>query len=702
MAKLIDALLEQSLINSQQLQDARNKQLGAKKPLHELLVEMGFLREEDLIKTASNLFDLALVNLDNQTIDPSVHNLLSYDQLKRYGVFPLRKEKNKLVLAMSDPMNIQTLDDVKKATGLEVEPVLASRKNIAKYIEKYYLTDDNVYDLVKNINDDVKVTPTASFQASSENLDTEALKLERSPVIKIVNLTLAEAVKSRASDIHIEPFEDYVLIRYRVDGFLKDITKIPKKLSPPISARIKIISNLDITETRKTQDGRAKVKIGGEKIDLRISIIPSFHGEKIVIRILDTRKAQVDLDSIGFQEDELSIFKEIIGKPQGMILITGPTGSGKTSTIYAALSQIKDETVNILTIEDPVEYLIEGINQIEVNPVKDITFARGLRSILRQDPNVILVGEIRDKETADIAFRSSLTGHLVFSTLHTNNAVASITRLKDIGLDSYIIGSSLILVVSQRLVRVICPHCKESYQPEKKLFDKFRSLIKEFEIKEFRKGKGCQKCGYSGFLGRTAIFEILKINSQIKELISNNASEAAILKEAQKTYFRTLAESGILKVSQSITTLEEVARVTDVGDKGEALDKAAKKDKPIKILVADDEADIRKVIAMRVKSAGYQIIEAANGQELIDLTHKEAPDLIITDVMMPVLDGIEAVKKLRSSLQTAPLPIIMLTAKQDKQSELQGIDAGADDYITKPFDGDKLIARIKMLLRRVN
>lgn len=699
MSKLVDILLEKSLITSQELKDAKDKQKGAKKPLHELLVEMGFLQERELILAASTAFNLGVVDLDKEKIDSSVQDILSYDQVKRYGVLPLRKEDSKLILAMSDPMDIQTLDDIKIITGLEVKPVLSSRESIAKYIEKYYLTDDLIYDLVKNI-DDAKVGIIESSSSSKESLNIESLKLERSPVVKIVNLILAEAIKLRASDIHIEPFEDSLEVRFRIDGFLKNMMKIPKKLALAIAARIKIITSLDIAENRKTQDGRAKIKVGRETIDLRISIIPTFYGEKIVIRVLDARQAKVDLNSIGFQEDELAVFEDSLVKPQGMILVTGPTGSGKTSTIYAALSKIKSERVNIITIEDPVEYLIEGINQIEVNPTKEVTFARGLRSILRQDPNVILVGEIRDKETADIAFRSSLTGHLVFSTLHTNNAIASITRLKDIGLDSYIIGSSLILLLSQRLVRSICPYCKEVYQPEKNIFDKFKDLIKEYKVKEFLRGKGCQKCGYSGFLGRSAIFEILNINSQIKELISNNASESAILKEARKVNFRTLAESGVLKVSQKLTTLEEVARVTNIEGKVQALNKATRKNKPIKVLVADDEADIRKIVIKRIKLAGYEAIEASNGQELVDLAHKESPDLVVTDVMMPVLDGVEAVKQLRSDLQTASLPIIMLTAKQDKESELKGIDAGADDYIAKPFDGEKLIARIKMLLRR--
>jgi type IV pilus assembly protein PilB len=700
MSRLTDTLLKENLITREQLQDARDKQIGAKKPIHELLVEMGFLQEEKLIEIASKVLKVPAVNLKDEQIDKNLLKLITYEYAKSRGVFPVKKQNGRLVLAMSDPQDISTIEDAKIITCMEIQPVLCKKSDISKCIEEYYLVDDNIYDLVKNIVVDTKVVLLQEGNAGKDSLDADNLNGELSPVVRIVDLMLSEAVKARASDIHIEPFEDYIEVRYRIDGFLKNVMKIPKKLSHAIIARIKIMSDLNIAETRKPQDGRIKIMIGGEKVDLRISIIPAFHGEKAVIRVLDTRQAQVDLANIGLEREDMDLFKEYLHKPQGMLLITGPTGSGKTSTIYAALSEIKNETINIITIEDPVEYLIEGINQIEINPVKDVTFASGLRSILRQDPNVILVGEIRDKETAEIAFRASLTGHLVFSTLHTNHSIASITRLRDIGLDPYIIASSLMLVVSQRLVRAICPHCKEQYEPADKIKTKFKNLIQKAGIQNFYRGKGCEKCGYSGFLGRAAIFEILKIDEKIKALISNDSTEAAISEEAKKGQFKTLAEAGVLKVAQERTTLEEINRVTDVIEEQGVEDEIKQKDKALKILIADDEDDIRKVVAMRLNAAGYETLEAVNGQEAVALAFKESPDLIIIDLMMPIMGGIEATQKIRSNIQTASIPVMMLTANQDKASELQGIDSGADDYITKPFDKDKLLARIKMLLRR--
>ncbi len=695
MSILIDALLRENLINREQLNDARDKQMGAKKPIQELLVEMGFVKEEDLIRISSKVFDTPTLNLYEENIDPSVIKLISYETAKRYGVFPLRQEGDALILAMSDPQDIMALDDIRLLTNMEIKPVLSARSEISKYMEKYYQLDDALYDLLKNIVDDAKVE-----MAKEGKLGIEMLKGERSPVVRLANLILSDAVKARASDVHFEPQENFVEIRYRIDGDLKKIMKVPSNLHAPLVVRIKNLARMDIIETRKPQDGRTSILVNDRKIDLRISTIPTFYGEKVVARLLDAKEAKIELDKIGFPEDELNIFIEAINRPEGMILVTGPTGSGKTSTLYAALNFIKSETTNIITIEDPIEYLIGGLNQIQINPFKNVTFTRGLRNILRQDPDVILVGEIRDKETAEIAFRSSLTGHLVFSTLHTNNSVSSITRLLDIGLEPYLISSTLILIVAQRLVRLICPHCKEEYTPNKKLMDKFRIYIDRFNIEKFYRGKGCEQCGFTGFLGRTAIFETLKITEKLKSLITRKSPEDLIFKEASKSGLRLLAESGMKKVASGRTTLEEVARVAEVVEEEGIPERPGEARENPKILVADDEEENLKILEIRLSNAGYEVIKARDGREAVEYAFKEKPDLIVMDVMMPNMDGFEATKTLRSKLATAAIPILMLTAKRDKESELKGLDVGADDYLTKPFDKDKLLARIRMLLRR--
>jgi type IV pilus assembly protein PilB len=696
----VNVLLEGNLITEKQLKDAKDKQIGAKKPIQELLVEMDFIKEEDLIKISSKVFDMPVLELRKEEIDSSATKLISYDVAKRYGVFPVRKEKDALLLAMSNPQDIIALDDIRIMTNMKIKPILSTKSDIANFIERYYQLDDTLYDLLKNIVDDTKIELVKEAKAGQEVFEDETLKGNQSPVVRLTNLILGDAVKERSSDIHIEPQENFVEVRYRIDGDLKSIMKIPKDLHARLIACIKILAEMDIAETRKPQDGRARILVGERKVDLRISIIPIFYGEKVVLRILDTKEARIELDKIGFQPGELDVFAEAINRPQGMVLVTGPTGSGKTSTLYAALNFIKSETKNIITIEDPVEYLIDGINQIQINPVKDVTFAKGLKSILRQDPNIILVGEIRDKETAEIAFRASLTGHLVFSTLHTNNSVSTITRLLDIGLEPYLISSSIILIVAQRLVRSICPHCKQEDIPDKKLMDKFGTCIDQLGIRKFYKGKGCERCNFSGFLGRIAIFEILKFDEKIRSLISNRSHEDLIFKEAKKRGFKTLAESGVEKVAKGMTTLEEVAEVAGVIEEANIIERPMEiREKP-KILIADDEEDILKVLEKRLSDTGYEVVKAVNGMEAVECAFREKPDLVVMDVMMPEMDGLEATKILRSRLETAVIPILMLTAKKDKESELKGLDVGADDYVTKPFDKDKLLARIKMLLRR--
>jgi len=698
---LIDVLIEENLITIEQFNDAKDKQMGAKKPIQDLLVEMGFVEEKDLIRISSKVFKMPVLNLAGEAMDCSLTKAIPYETAKRYGVFPVRKEGNVLVVAMSNPNDVIAIDDLRIKTGMQIKPVLSSKSQTAKCIEKCYQSNERLYDILKNVSAELKkIKIVKEDKGDKEVFSVEIFKGDRSPVVRLVNLILNDAVKSRTSDIHIEPREKKVEVRYRVDGNLKNIMEIPSELQAPLTARIKILGELDIAESKKPQDGRVRVVVDEKKIDLRVSIMPTFYGEKVVMRLLDTSQAAFAMKKLGFDGRTLNAFKEAITKPQGMILATGPTGSGKTTTLYAALNFIKSEAKNIITIEDPIEYLVEGVNQIQVNPVKNVTFANGLRSILRQDPNVIMVGEIRDEETAEIAFRASLTGHLVFSTLHTNDTISSITRLRDIGLEPYLIASSLSLVIAQRLVRVICPHCKEEYSPSKKLLDEFKVYIDKGGIKKFERGKGCEQCGFSGFLGRAAVFEMLEITEEIKKLIAGEADEGVILEEAKKEGFKTLAECGIEKVAEGVTTLEEVAKIIGITGEAEFLKKEKEIRENRKILIVDDEEDVLKIVEKRLKTDSYEVIKARDGKEAVERSMREKPDLIVMDVTMPKMNGFEATKILRSKLETAVIPIILLTARTDKENELKGLDAGADDYITKPFDGDKLLARVKMLFRR--
>lgn len=691
MSELIKMLLDEKLISRSQLNDAKTKQLGAKKPLQDILIEMGFIKEEELLGLTARRFGLPLIKLEDIEADPAVVKLVPYDTAKSYGVFPLRKENNTLLLAMSDPFDVIALDDIKLLTKLEIKPVLATKSQISGYIENHYYLDDITYDILKNaaMTADVEILKDEE-EPVKQLIDIEALKNESAPVVKLVNLIMIDAVKNRATDIHIEPQDKSVEVRYRIDGELKTIMRIHKSLHLKVIARIKILSNLDIAETRKSQDGRFSILFDHRKIDLRVSMIPVYHGEKAALRILDPQTERNNLLKLGLEQNELDMLVDSIRRPNGMVLVTGPTGCGKTTTLYAALNFIKSEAKNIVTIEDPIEYLVPGINQTQVNLAKEVTFANALRTILRQDPNVILVGEIRDRETADIAFRASLTGHLVFSTLHTNSAAATITRLLDIGLEPYLIASSVVVIIAQRLIRLICPQCREEYAPAAAIISQFQPYLDRHNIKKFYHGKGCHYCNFTGYFGRTAIFEIMRMGEGIRSLISGNAPQDAILREARDAGLKTLVESGIEKVCAGITTLEEVATVVYVEKESTAP----------KILLVDDEEDVLEALEKQLTVSGYRVLKARNGEESVAQAIRERPDLIIMDIFMPVMNGFEATRLLRQRLTTAVIPVMMLTASALKENELKGFDAGADDYITKPFDYDKLLARIKMLLKR--
>ncbi len=700
MATLFNALLSEQLITQEQLGDAKDKQLGAKRPVQELLVDMGFITEEKLVEVSSRVFDMPPLDLDNEKIDPSLIELIPCEAVKRYGVFPVKRSADVLVLAMSNPQDIIAIDDMKFLIDGDVAPVFATKSQIAKYIETFYKIDDTLYDIFKNITDEAKIELLKDENAGNVSFDEPLNSSEGSPVVRLVNFIIGQAVKNRASDIHIEAQEKFVNVRFRIDGDLRNTMRVSVKHQKAIASRIKVLADLDIAEIRKFQDGRIKLLVDGRKIDLRISFIPVFYGEKIVIRILDAKEAKVSFDKIGFNEKEADIFTNAISRPYGMILLTGPTGSGKTSTIYAALNSLRTMQRNITTIEDPIEYLIEGINQMQINPIKNVTFASGLSSILRQDPDVIMVGEVRDLDTAKIAFRSSLTGHLIFSTLHTNTAVSSITRLLDLGLESFQIASALVLIVAQRLVKVICLHCKEEYSPDEQLLDDFNIYLQKYPTPKFYRGKGCQHCNFTGFRGRTAVFEMLEINENIRQLIASQSPERIIYEEARKNKFCALLESGVEKVVEGVTTFEELSKVVDVMPRRTVPEEPVEQRDKKKILVADDEEDILDALEFCLNHAGYNVVKARNGEELVKYALRESPDLIITDMMMPKMTGLEAVKILRSGIETAVTPIIMLTARTDKKSELESINAGVDDYLTKPFDYEKVLARIKMIFRR--
>lgn len=542
--RLGDLLVQSGMITEGQLEEA----LADKKPqqkLGDVLIQKGFITELQLVEVLEFQLGIPHVSLYNYPFDHSLLKLVPKEFAKRNFVIPLKKEGNKLYVAMADPMDYFVINDLRLSTGFTIEPVIATKSDIIRSLSRLYDMGDF---------DDEWIDNQASLELEDVNLEDED-----SPIVKLVNQIIQQAVVHNASDIHIDPQEQKVVIRYRVDGTLRTERILPKSIQDHLLTRIKILANLNITEQRIPQDGRIKLDIDFRKVDLRISTLPTIFGEKIVIRILDFSATVNDITQLGFQKENLDQFMKLIKKPHGIVLITGPTGSGKTSTMYSALNILNKEEFNIITIEDPVEYQIEGINQIQVNPNVGLTFATGLRAILRQDPNIIMVGEIRDLETAEMTVRASMTGHLVFSTLHTNDSIGTISRLKDLGVEPFLIASSLNGVVSQRLVRKICRDCKQEENAslrEKEIFTKYGMTIE----KVYR-GKGCPTCHMTGYRGRTAIHEVLVVNEKIRQSIMNHAPMTEIQQAAIENGFTFLIEDGLAKVKKGITTTEEILRV---------------------------------------------------------------------------------------------------------------------------------------------
>jgi general secretion pathway protein E len=561
--KLIgQVFLERGLIDEEELRTALNLQAESREKLGKLLVDLGYVSERDCLAVVSAHLNIPSISAAEYPPVPVLENVLTFRFMKQCKFVPIALENNVLTLAMTDPLDSASLDSVRQATGYQVKAVLGAESEIMDILEKFYGSAASTLGRIIEGIDEGDIE-----NLSDEIEDIEQLKdlASEAPVIRLVNLLISKAIENRASDIHIEPFEKDLKVRYRIDGILHDVESPPKKLKAALISRVKIMSKLNIAERRLPQDGRIKLKVLGKDIDLRVSTLPTLYGESVVMRILDKSNTNLyDIRRLGFPEDSLREFESLIRRPHGIFLVTGPTGSGKTTTLYSALSTINLPDKKIITIEDPIEYQMNGVNQIHVNPQIGLTFASGLRHIVRQDPDVIMVGEIRDLETAEIAIRAALTGHLVFSTLHTNDAPSAITRLIDMGAEDYLIASSLLGVLAQRLVRVICPHCRTEVHPVPEMLDEigFRRGDPRTGPDRFYEGTGCENCGNTGFIGRVGIYELMNINDDIRKLTVAKADSNQIRKKAIENGMRTLRDDGWLKVRQGISSLAEVLRVT--------------------------------------------------------------------------------------------------------------------------------------------
>jgi len=566
MSRLGDLLVANNLITREHLARSleEQKESSGQLRLGTILIKNNFISEHELTAFLSKQYGVPSINLAELEVDPSVIRIIPPDIAQKYQIIPVNRAGSTLIVAMSDPSNIFAVDDIKFMTGYNVEVVVASEAALKTAIDKFYDQSASLADVMGEMD-------MEDFEVVGDEEDVDVSSLERAtedaPVVKLVNLILTDAIKKKASDIHIEPYERTFRVRYRIDGVLYEVMKPPLKLKNAITSRVKIMAELDIAERRLPQDGRIKIKLGGGKdMDYRVSVLPTLFGEKIVMRLLDKSNLQLDMTKLGYEPEALTRFQHEIHKPFGMCLVTGPTGSGKTVSLYSALSELNKTTENISTAEDPVEFNFAGINQVQMHEDIGLNFAAALRSFLRQDPDIIMIGEIRDFETAEIGVKAALTGHLVLSTLHTNDAPSTINRLLNMGIEPFLVASAVNLITAQRLARRVCGECKEVENvPEKALID---AGVPSAEVKEYvcYKGAGCDKCNGTGYKGRVGFYQVMPMLEPIRELILNGANTAEIKRESMRLGIKTMRQSGLTKVKEGVTSLEEVLRCTVADD----------------------------------------------------------------------------------------------------------------------------------------
>jgi type IV pilus assembly protein PilB len=568
--RIADALVEDGLLSQAQVEDLLNLQRKEGTRLLKLILEKGAVSEIDMVVSMGRVLNVAPINISRIGIPLDIATLVPREIATNHKVLPVSRLDNKVFIAMADPLNVLALDDIKRITKLDVIPLIASEKAILDKLHNLDSGRDTMKDIIEDAQrraeDEAEADHLEVSREISEevNLDQLAASSEEAPVIKLANLIIVQAIKDRSSDIHIEPFEKSVRLRYRVDGVLLDVTPPPKNMQVPLISRLKIMSNLDIAERRLPQDGRMRVRVGGRDVDLRVSILPTVHGEKCVLRILDKTNLSTSLDKLGLDQDTYRRVKAAVDAPHGLILVTGPTGSGKTTTLYSALNELNNPEYNIVTVEDPVEFQLPGVNQVPTKKEIGLSFANALRSILRQDPDIIMIGEIRDTETAEIAVESALTGHQVLSTLHCNDAPGAIARLDDMGIAPFLISSSVILSCAQRLIRRICSVCKEPVAYPPKMYEDLSIDPAMFDGVTLYRGRGCERCKNTGYSGRLAIIEAMTISDDIRRLIIQRASAHEIGQVAVASGMRTLRMVALERAREGITTLEQVLLTTSI------------------------------------------------------------------------------------------------------------------------------------------
>src|SRR5213080_4508888 len=712
--------------------------------LWETLVAQKVVNDEQILTALSTRFRLKIAVLDKA--DPTAKERVPEQVARRYHILPFRATDSYLEIATANPFDLDAEKALAFATAREIRMLLLAPSKIAERLDEMYRPEKAVDKLLEGMESSAALEHLKDTAPDEIAIAASEAEASQRPVVRLVDLIISEGILARSSDIHIEPEEGGVAVRYRIDGVLRQVMKIPRQAGLPLISRIKIMSSLDIADRLRPQDGRARVAVNGQPIDLRVSTLPAALGEKVVIRILDSRATVKSLDSLGLTTDETEAIKRLLENHEGIILVTGPTGSGKTTTLYSCINQIKGEGVNIVTVEDPVEYRMAGIVQVQTQEKAGLTFASALRSILRQDPNVLLVGEIRDAETAQIAVQASLTGHLVLSTLHTNDAPNAVTRLVDIGVEAYKIAAALRGVVAQRLMRKLCVTCKEVWMESPP--DRIKRWIPVGT--PLYRAAGCPDCTMTGYRGRFSIVEVLIVTPEVERRIASGETAEHIAGAARRGGMKGMFESGLEHVLRGESTLDELMRVVDVPEEDDQPPAAAaaprrpgggvpqpqfaphagaalapeptadalvehfelleepapsRRSGPhglpaVKVLLVDDEDSLRKVMRDLLERDGYDVAEARDGVQALDQIDRVGPDVIVLDLNLPGLDGYGVLSHLRSRPATASIPVIVLTAKGDEDNEVRVFELGADDFLTKPFRARALSARLEAVLGR--
>jgi type IV pilus assembly protein PilB len=710
--RLGEVLVAGKVLTEEQLNEAlqvQREDKGRRRRLGEVITALGLADEVQIARALSDQLGLAFLDLGSLPIPEETLAVLPRNVAQRHGAVPVTLAHDVLTVALADPTNVLALDDIRLATKVgSVRTAVATASDVQEAVNRYYggAGSGGVGDTFGALAD---VEGLEAVEDREEDLE-QVGDVDDAPVVRLVNAIMGEALHTRASDIHIEPQERDVRVRYRIDGLLREVTVVPKPIQGPLISRVKILSGMDISERRKPQDGRGRIRLDRLEADTRVSSMPTMHGETVVIRLLrkETEKAKT-LAEVGLDERDRQVVERALAEPQGLILITGPTGSGKTSSLYAGLASVIRPDINVVTLEDPVEYQMAGVNQVQINERVGLTFAGGLRTILRQDPDIVMVGEIRDPETAAIAMQASMTGHLVLSTLHTNDAPSAVSRLIDMGVEPFLITSSLTLVVGQRLARVPCPRCSEPVEADPRTLELLGLEPDAVDQAGLRSGPGCGFCAQTGYQGRVGLFEVVQVTRKLRELIVGRATEVAIKEEAVAGGMRSMRADGLAKALAGRTTLEEVLRVTppdpDLARRasrrgaGQAPAQVAPSVKtPPKVLVLDDDASIVEVTAAMLVD-GYEVVGAGEVDEAVRIVEAEHPDLILTDLDFPGTDATRLLATLRDTAGR-DLPVLVMSAVDDRAARDRAFAAGATGFIPKPFGAGDLRNEVAGVLRR--